>query len=462
MIFLKKAVCIRQPFSYFAASKRKAMPSRLSSPGEIYNLFLQHRVVTTDSRNVPRGAIFFALKGERFDGNRYAASALHSGASLAIVDDPDVAGDERCCLVSDVLETLQEIASIHRSRLHIPVIGITGSNGKTTTKELIFSVLATKFNTIATSGNLNNHIGVPLTILRADKNTEVLIVEMGANHIGEIARLCAIARPDHAIITNIGIAHLEGFGSPEGIRIAKKELYDYVGSNGNGTIIWNTDDGVLASMVQQYQVRNFSYGTLPEADVTGVALHEQRSLYLSLNWHARGGVRAVTTWLVGDYNFPNVMAAIASGVLLGVGEDEIISAIEAYQPANSRSEFRETGQNRIVVDCYNANPSSMMVALENFTRISGGDQMLILGDMFELGEYADSEHRKIIDHVVKLGIETILIGEVFARIAGESGFTAFRTAEAAIGWMDTSPVLGKEILIKGSRGVQLEKLIKYL
>ncbi|MFO7723673.1 MAG: UDP-N-acetylmuramoyl-tripeptide--D-alanyl-D-alanine ligase [Bacteroidales bacterium] len=438
------------------------MPSRIFTSGEIYDLYLKHRVITIDSRNVPQDAIFFALKGDHFDGNQYAADAIRAGAALAIADDPDVCTTDKICLVKDVLATLQEIASIHRNRLKFPVIGITGSNGKTTTKELIYSVLSKKFKTIATLGNLNNHIGVPLTLLRADEETEMLIVEMGANHRGEIAHLSRMAEPTHAIITNIGIAHLEGFGSPEGVKLAKKELYDYLGTTGQGTIIWNRDDDIIANLVENYTTGKFSYGSKPGSDVKGAMFSEQPELYLNVKWDAQDGIRLVKTRLVGGYNFSNVLAAIAIGVLLDVGSDDIVSAIELYQPANSRSEFRETGKNRIVVDCYNANPSSMVVAIENFNRISRGDRLLILGDMFELGDYAEGEHRKILDYIRPLGIETILVGEVFSRIAPGSGIRAYRNAEDAMPELQSRPVLGREILIKGSRGVQLEKLLEYL
>jgi len=438
------------------------MPSRIFTSDEIYNLYLSHRTVTTDSRNVPDGAIFFALKGDHFDGNQFAAGALQAGAALVIADDPDVCTDERICLVNDVLATLQDIASLHRDRLKIPVIGITGSNGKTTTKELIYSVVSKKYKTIATLGNLNNHIGVPLTILRADEDTENLIVEMGANHKGEIALLSRIAKPTYAIITNIGIAHLEGFGSPEGVLVAKKELFDYLATVGSGTIIWNRDDDVIARLVESYPVRNYSYGTRPDSDVPGKLPHVVPALYLNIEWDTPYGIRQIKTRLVGGYNFPNVMAAIAFGVLLDVSADDIVNAIETYQPANSRSEFRESGKNRIVVDCYNANPSSMVVAIENFNRISQGDRLLILGDMFELGDYAEKEHRKIIDYIKQLGIESILVGEVFSKIAPGSGIHAFRKAEEAIIELKSCPVMGREILIKGSRGVQLEKLLDYL
>jgi UDP-N-acetylmuramoyl-tripeptide--D-alanyl-D-alanine ligase len=438
------------------------MSPRLFSAEEIYALFRKHPVLTTDSRRVPVGSMFFALKGDHFDGNLFAGDALDGGAAIAVIDNPAACFDHRCYLVKDTLSTLQEIASIHRDSLNIPVIGITGSNGKTTTKELIFSVISRTSNTIATQGNLNNHIGVPLTLLRAGAETEVLIVEMGANHRGEIAALCRIARPTHAIITNIGKAHLEGFGSPEGVKEAKKELFDYLESVGRGTIIWNSDDPVLVELVARYSISKMSYGEADTANVWGISAAKPDDLFLNIRWCVADESRLIKTRLVGGYNFHNVMAALAIGVLFKVPDADIASAIEAYQPSNSRSEFRDTGKNRIVIDCYNANPSSMMVALENFHRISKGEQLLILGDMFELGEYADEEHWKIIEHITASGIESILIGEVFRRIGEGTSMKVFADVGEAIAHIKSAPVSDREILLKGSRGVQLEKLLEYL
>ena len=356
---------------------------------ELYELFRRHSRISTDSRHIVPDSLFFALHGERFDGNSYAENALKAGAAAAVVDDPSVAETlrqqwpDRCAEVPDTLAALQELAARHRRELGIPILAITGSNGKTTTKELVGRVLSRKFRTAVTQGNLNNHIGVPLTLLAMDRSVEIGVVEMGASHPGEIALLCSIARPDYGLITNIGKAHLEGFGGIEGVMRGKGELLDFLVASG-GTAFWLNDSDRLKTMVESCPgLRAISYSA-PEAIGT--------EPFVEARWDGL----PVRTRLVGDYNRSNIAAAIAVGLYFGIGRAEIVSAIESYDPDNNRSQKRQTAFNTLISDCYNANPSSMQAALDNFLREADPrPKAVVLGDMGELGPYAAVEHRTV-------------------------------------------------------------------
>ena len=428
---------------------------------DLHQIFLASEGICTDSRQVQGRQIFFALRGENSDGNRFAANALEAGASWVVVDDPEVVTSDRYVLVDDALSTLQELARYHRQQISARVIGITGSNGKTTTKELMFAVLEKKYRVVATHGNLNNHIGVPLTILRAPLNTEILIVEMGANHPGEIAFLSQLADPEFGLITSIGEAHLEGFGSREGIRRAKGELYHYIYSRPSGCLIWNADDPVIEGLVNEFPASDLvSFGVSENAGVRGIPEHS--GLFLQFKWYAPDGEVPIKTRLVGRYNFANAMAAVATGVLFGVPSPQIAEAVSDYSPANNRSQFLDTGRNQLVVDCYNANPSSMRAAISHFAEGADQSSLLILGDMFELGTYARDEHARLMGYVKELGLDALWIGEVFCELSEKTATQVFRNVTEAAEWLSFNPVNGRRILIKGSRGVQLEGLIPNL
>ncbi len=407
----------------------------------LYEYFCTSNGVVTDSRKIAGGELFFALKGERFDGNLYAAKALEDGAKWAVVDNPEVAVDERYVVVDDTLVALQELARYHRERLTIPLLAITGTNGKTTTKELVAAVLSRRYRTYYTQGNLNNHIGVPLTLLSIPRDAEFAIIEMGASAQGEIALLASIAQPNFGLITNIGRAHLEGFGGVEGIRKGKGELYDYLLA-GAGVALYRAEDEVLAGMVEERAgLRAVPYAT---------SLSE--------------GVRSN---LVGDYNRFNIAAALAVGDYFGVPRGEAERAIAEYLPSNNRSQSLLTAKNLLTVDCYNANPSSMGVAIANHQTSSHSGyerKVLILGDMLELGEWSEEEHRRILAQSLASDAErVILVGENFmACECADERVERFANVGALCGWIDENPIEGAFILVKGSRGVGLEKAIEKL
>jgi len=426
---------------------------------DFYNIFLQHPQICTDSRKVFPGCLYFSLKGERFDGNAFAADALSKGCAYAIVDDPAVVADERYVLVPDVLTFLQELASYHRSQLSIPVIGLTGTNGKTTTKELIHSVLKQKFRTVATSGNLNNHIGVPITLLSANPETEILIVEMGANHPGEIAFLCHIARPTHGLITNIGKAHLEGFGSYEGVIRTKNELYSWIKSS-NGQLFVNADDLLLNALVKDYP--SVTYGILATADISGSALNKERNL--SVVWKTtEGEPEMVSTHLTGGYNLQNILAAISVGKYFGLSNDQIRAGIETYIPENMRSQWIQTDHNVLFLDAYNANPSSMELSIDHFASLMLPESVAILGDMFELGAYSAEEHLNIIKLAETKNFGKLLFaGPNFYAFRKEFPFLFFGDIVTLKAYLEQNQISGGHILIKGSRGMKLEQLVPYL
>lgn len=422
---------------------------------DLYALFCDHPVVTTDTRDCPAGSIFFALRGATFDGNAFAVKALEAGCAYAVVDDPAVGGDDRLLHVPDALAALQGLAAMHRRRLGTPVVQVTGTNGKTTTKELTTAVLRQRFRVLATEGNFNNHIGVPKTLLRLTAADEVAVVETGANHPGEIAALSRIADPDCGLITNVGKAHLEGFGSFEGVVRTKGELYDYLRQKG-GYVFLDADNPHLSAIAGGLTA--FRYGAPGRGyDVEGELAGD--GPMLSLRWRPAGGEwQTVTTHLVGAYNLSNALAAAAVGTRFGVAPEAVSRALADYVPTNSRSELLDTGRNRLIVDAYNANPTSMAAALDNFGRIRSGAKMVILGDMRELGEASDAEHQAVADRIARLGCrEAWLVGPNFARTRHE-GCRTFADVEAVKQALAAEPVAGRLILIKGSNATRLFEL----
>lgn len=423
---------------------------------QLYNKFLQSTGVTTDSRSGISGKIFFALQGDHFDGNDFANDALQRGCCCAVVSRKELCTSEKYIYSENPLTTLQNLAFLHRNSFSAKVIGLTGSNGKTTTKELISAVMARKYNVIATKGNLNNHIGVPLTLLSV-REEDFAIIEMGANHPGEIKMLSAIADPEYGLITNIGKAHLEGFGGPEGVKRTKSELYHHVQSR-NGVLFINGGNPVLMELTTGIQVGKQFYidGENPVCD--GYVHKNSMFLRLHLNF-LRGKSWEVQTRLSGEYNFENVMAASAIGKYFGVEEEDIVSALEEYQPQNNRSQYVQTERNRLIMDAYNANPSSMAESLNHFIKYSDRQKMVILGDMLELGQYEEQEHHEILEFIrMQKDLCVLLVGPVFSRLAGKFGFVSFQTTEEAIEHLSKNPVNDFLVLLKGSRGIRLEKI----
>jgi UDP-N-acetylmuramoyl-tripeptide--D-alanyl-D-alanine ligase len=426
---------------------------------KLYQKFLSSSGVTTDSRNCPEGSVFFALKGDNFDGNKFAHEAISKGCRFAVIDDPAYENDA-CILVKDSLKTLQELAVYHRKNSSCRIIALTGSNGKTTTKELIRSVLEKSYRVIATEGNLNNHIGVPLTLLRIKEETDIAVVEMGANHQGEIAQLTDIASPDMGLITNIGKAHLEGFGSYEGIISAKSELYR--GMDQPDKILFvNKDNPLLVNLSDSVCAEKYYYGTGNDAQTVGKTLQSHPFLKISFRNITQDQYIETTTNLVGSYNFENVLAAVSIGQYLKIPDALIADAISRYYPTNNRSQLVETAKNTVVNDFYNANPSSMEVALLNFSKENSANKCVILGDMLELGVYAEQEHRKIVALLDQLSLPYFLIGPVFSEITGESE-NVFQSTDDFVEWIANHPIENKSILIKGSRGIRLEKIVSFL
>ncbi|MCR5434166.1 MAG: UDP-N-acetylmuramoyl-tripeptide--D-alanyl-D-alanine ligase [Bacteroidaceae bacterium] len=427
---------------------------------ELYQVYLQHPIVTTDSRNCPEGSVFFALRGEKFNGNAYARQALEAGCAAAVVDEPEVALDERFILVPDVLQALQQLAALHRRKWGGTVLQITGTNGKTTTKELVSAVLAKKFNVLFTQGNFNNHIGVPLTLLRLTARHDLAVVETGANHPGEIAALSRIAQADYGIITNVGRAHLEGFGSFEGVRATKGELYDDLSARG-GKVFLNAFDDDLLQMAEGRGLKLYETA-IPYVE----GRVEQVNPFLTFRWRqdVDEDWHQVATHLVGAYNIDNVRAAVTVGLHFGVPADLIDEAVAGYVPRNSRSEFRQSARNKLIVDAYNANPSSMAAALTNFSFICNEPKMVILGDMQELGEESDAEHQKVLTQLADSRIGQIwLVGPKFRQAAEVLGFSPsqvrfFPDVEAVKACLDSEPVEGFTILIKGSNSMRLHEL----
>lgn len=423
---------------------------------ELYELYVHNPVITTDSRNCPRGSIFFALKGERFDGNKYAEKALASGCNYAIIDNPDYFLGERTILVDDVLKTLQLLALRHRKTLGIPVIAITGTNGKTTTKELLAAVLSTKFNLLYTEGNLNNQIGVPLTLLRLNHDHEMAVIEMGASHPGDIKELAEIALPDYGIITNVGSAHLEGFGSLENVIKTKGELYDYIRRT-KGTIFIKKEDPDLQAMARGIEQVTYGYGDSSFA--SGQILGSDP--YLVFQWKQQGKINRVETHLIGDYNIDNALIAVTVGRYFKIPSARINRAIESYEPTNNRSQLVKTANNTLIVDAYNANPTSMKAALENFAGMSASPKAIILGDMFELGASSDEIHAEVVEQLKWYNFDKVyLCGEHFSHSGKD--YKPYKNTEELIQALQQSPLKGYNVLIKGSRSMALEKIVDYL
>ncbi len=421
----------------------------------LYALYKEHPLVTTDSRKCPEGSIFFALKGETFDGNNYALQALEKGCAFAVVDNPDVAKqDERLILVPDVLKALQELAAYHRKAWGKTVLQITGTNGKTTTKELISAVLSEGKNVLYTEGNLNNHIGVPLTLLRIKPEHDIAVIETGANHPGEIANLCRIVEADYGLITNVGRAHLEGFGSFEGVKQTKGELYDDLRARSKKIFLNAFDEDLL----QMAQSREFVLWEDALPYVEGRV--SEATPFVEMQWRAEDDApwHTVKTNLIGAYNIANLRAAVTIGLHFGITPEQINHALEAYKPTNSRSELREVGSNRLIIDAYNANPSSMKAALTNFSFFGDKHKMVILGDMRELGAESLEEHRRIAKQLQDMELERIwLVGEEFSK-AAEEGMRVFKDVEEVKAALKAEPISDSTILIKGSNGTKLYQL----
>jgi UDP-N-acetylmuramoyl-tripeptide--D-alanyl-D-alanine ligase len=421
---------------------------------QLYQIYLLHPSIQTDTRKLKPGDIFFSLKGPNFNGNQFAAQALAQGASYVVVDEKPATEDERIILVEDTLITLQQLAKHHRQQFNIPFIAITGSNGKTTTKELLYTVLSSHYKTYTTQGNLNNHIGVPLTLLSISKDAEFAVIEMGANHQKEIASYCSYTLPTHGIITNCGKAHLEGFGGVEGVKKGKGELYDFLREN-NGLAFIYDDYDYLQTMSKGIQ-HTFSYGT-KNANIVGIAKKSEPFLEVSLT----KGVNfsSVQTHLVGEYNLPNVLCAIAVGKYFEVPDEKIKQAIESYVPSNSRSQMIERGTNHFILDAYNANPSSMKLAIENFAKLKSDNKILLVGGMMELGSESMQEHLSLIQLIQQNEWkQVVLVGGDFKNI--EHPYLFFNTSTDARDWFLQQNFQHSYFLIKGSRSMAMEKILE--
>jgi len=425
-----------------------------TSPEDLYNKFRQHPYISTDSRIAQPGSLFFALKGDNFNGNKYGSQALGNGAAFAVIDDPAFYSGTQTLLVEDVLQSLQRLASDYRAHIHIPVIGITGTNGKTTTKELMATALSARFVTHATSGNFNNHIGVPITLLNIKPETEIAVIEMGANHTGEIAALCEIARPTHGIVTNIGKAHLEGFGNLEGVIRAKSELYNYLRKNG-GRVFVNNDNALLMSLTAE--IERITYGNGPDASFQGKISGPGVMLEVMLE---NPIALPVKTKLAGNYNFENLMAALCIAHHFRVDLNDAARAVETYEPRMNRSQILQTAHNTVIMDAYNANPSSMRVAITNFAEMTAPVKILVLGDMFELGTDAPDEHSEILRLAIGLKFDSILTaGPHFAHAAtGLTGILSFPGVPELKDHLNILKLQNAHILVKGSRGMKLESI----
>lgn len=420
---------------------------------QLHQLFLEFPQVCTDTRKISPNCIFFALKGDNFNGNKYAAQALEKGASYAIVDEDEFAGSDNTILVKNVLTTLQNLSQFHRNYCKAKVIGLTGSNGKTTTKELITAVLSKKYKTIATKGNLNNHIGVPLTLLSITPDTEMAIVEMGANHLNEIEFLCKLAEPDFGYITNFGKAHLEGFGSEEGVIKGKSELYDFLTSH-NKSVFFNADDPIQKEKLSTV-IKKFGYSQNDNEFFNIKLIGADPFVKIAV------GDIHITTQLVGSYNFTNCCAAILIGKYFNVEMDEIKKGIENYIPQNNRSQIIDKNGHHIILDAYNANPTSMKAALENFQQLKADYKVAFLGDMFELGKTAEKEHQEICNIATNMNFDQVfLIGENFFKT--KSDCSKFKSFDHLKETLNNKTLKNATILIKGSRGMALERILDLL
>jgi UDP-N-acetylmuramoyl-tripeptide--D-alanyl-D-alanine ligase len=421
---------------------------------QIHTLFLECNAACTDTRKIANNDMFFALKGDNFNGNTYAEQALKLGAKYVIIDEVAYKTSSKTILVDNVLETLQKLASFHRIYLNIPIVALTGSNGKTTTKELINATLSQKYNTTATVGNLNNHIGVPLTLLSMTKSTEIGIVEMGANHQKEIEFLCNIAKPDFGYITNFGKAHLEGFGGVEGVIKGKSEMYDYLIPN-NKTIFVNANDCIQVEKTKQ--ANKFIFGNNSSVDVKVEFIQAQPNVFVKYN------NLVIKSHLIGEYNFNNISVAITIANYFKVNDEAIKTAIENYIPANNRSQVILKNTNKIILDAYNANPTSMQAALLNFHQLQDEAKVIAIGDMFELGNEAETEHQNIVNLIETFNLQTVLVGEIFFKTQTSSkNIEKFKSFEAFKNNFDVTKLKNKTILIKGSRGMAMERILELL
>jgi len=422
---------------------------------DLHQLYLKHPIICTDTRKIEQNCLFFALKGENFNANQFAKDAINSGASYAIIDDLTYQMNDQFILVDDVLKTLQELASYHRDTLKIPVIAIVGSNGKTTTKELITSVLSKNYNVLATPGNFNNHIGLPLTMLKINVTHEIAVIEMGANHVGENEFLCTIAKPNFGVVTNNGKDHLEGFGSLEGVALSNSELYYYLLKN-NGIAFVNIHDEWLIRMARQLENKityaaNFEGRNL-EATHSCFASNLQPNIEFVLN------EINIESRLSGDYNFDNIMVAVAMGLYFGLSAEQIKKGIENYVPSNNRSEVLKKGSNTIFLDAYNANPSSMEVSIKNFAAMPFSNKIVILGDMFELGKYAEEEHQNLVNLCSSLGLTNVyLCGDQFKNT--KNSYLTFSSTALCKQYLNENKIFNANVFMKGSRGMKLETLL---
>lgn len=427
----------------------------------IYQQYLLHRTICTDTRTITSGCLFFALKGENFDANTFAEEALKQGAAFCIIDNADYQLNEQCILVEDVLTALQELAKYHRSQLSIPVIGLTGSNGKTTTKELVNAVLAQKYKTFATKGNLNNHIGVPLSLLSIQDDTQIAVIEMGANHQQEIAFLCELAQPTHGLITNIGMAHLDGFGGFEGVKKGKAELFDFL-KTVNGVAFINRDSPYITEMsTAKHLDHTVYYGTSGDNTITGKL--EKSDPLIEISWKKQEDIFQANTNLTGAYNFENILAAICIGTFFDLNPAQINTGLAEYQPKNNRSQLTKTATNTVICDFYNANPSSMGAAIHNLSALEATNKVAIIGDMFELGAEAELQHREIAHLANQAELNTLIfIGKYFYALKDQYKAHFFITPKEADEWLKSNPVKDSLVLLKGSRGMALEQLLPNL
>jgi len=445
----------------------------MTTTEQLYKIYLQHPTISTDTRKITPGSLFFALKGDKFDANTFAQQAIEAGAAYAIIDNQEYQLGNRYLLVEDALTALQDLARHHRRQLKIPVVGLTGTNGKTTTKELINAVLSRHFKTQATQGNLNNHIGVPLTVLTIDSTHEAAVIEMGANHQKEIELLCSISQPSHGLITNVGKAHLEGFGGVEGVKKGKGELYDFLATQlpegGASRIAFiNSDDTVLMEMAAARHLHHVVYYGIQDIDnlISGEIIKNAPLLTIQWTNNTTGQTYTVKTQLTGAYNLNNILAAISIGTYFKLSAQEINAGIEGYQPKNNRSQIVQMATNTLICDYYNANPSSMAVAIENMDKISAKRKVLILGDMFELGDESPAEHLTILQKALDVPVnERIFIGKDFesqkSKVKSQNqAATFYLTAEEAIAGLKAHPIKNSTVLIKGSRGMALERLVE--
>ena len=437
--------------------KRKNMTTE-----QLYKIFERHPVVTTDSRDCPAGSIFFALKGESFNGNKFAAAALQQGCAFAVVDEAEYCpqGDERYILVDNVLRAFQLLARHHRHTLGTRIVGITGTNGKTTTKELLAAVLGQKYNVLYTLGNFNNDIGVPKTLLRLKPEHEVAVVEMGASHPGDIKTLVELVEPDLALITNVGMAHLQGFGSFEGVVKTKGELYDFMRQSKRGKVFIDANNPHLMGIAEGLDLVTYGTPARPDLFVSGKVV--SAAPFLRFAWQREGGAwNEVQTHLVGAYNVLNMLAALSVGLFLGVSAEEANRALANYVPSNNRSQLEETAHNKLIMDAYNANPTSMSVALNNFHDMEVPHKMAILGDMLELGAVSQSAHQAIVDQLSQLALDEVwLVGPEFART--NCAFRKFNDVEEVITELQHHRPENHYILVKGSNGIHLDKLPQWL